>query len=210
MKLMILGATGAVGSQVLAQAQRDDRFETIFVPTRRPLGSPGKAHNPIIPFDLPLPETDWWAVDAVICCLGTTLKQAGSKQAFYRVDHDLVLACAEQARGAGASVFVLNSALGANPQSRSFYLRTKGEVESAVARMGFERVVLARPSLIDAEREETRPAEKLGLMAGRLLAPIIPKRYRPVSADTIAATLLREVTGRPGVITLESEQMRHD
>ncbi|GGY74504.1 NAD-dependent dehydratase [Marinobacter zhanjiangensis] len=210
MKLMILGATGAVGSQVLDQACQDGRFETIVAPTRRPLGSPGKAHNPITPFDLPLPPADWWAVDAVICCLGTTLKQAGSKQAFYRVDHDLVLACAEQARAAGASVFVLNSALGANPKSRSFYLRTKGEVESAVARMGFERVVLARPSLIDAEREDNRPAEKLGLMASRLLAPLIPKRYHPVSAGAIAATLLREVTGGPGVITLASEQLGHD
>ena len=102
---------------------------------------------------------------------------------------------------------VLNSSLGANEKSRSFYLQTKGEVESAVARMGFERVVLARPSLIDAEREESRPAEKLGLMASRLLAPVIPKRYRPVRADTIAAALLREVTGEPGVSYLDNSAM---
>lgn len=208
MKLMILGATGAVGSQVLSQAQNDTRFETIVAPTRRPLANPGRAQNPVTSFDLPMPQANWWAVDAVICCLGTTLKQAGSQQAFYRVDHDLVIACAEQARAAGASVFVLNSSLGANEKSRSFYLQTKGEVESAVARMGFERVVLARPSLIDAERPESRPAEKLGLMAGRLLAPVIPKRYGPVSAEAIAAVLLRDVTGEPGVILLESEQMK--
>ena len=207
MKLMILGATGAVGSQVLNQAQKEGCFETIVAPTRRPLANSGQVHNPVIPFDLPLPEADWWAVDAVICCLGTTLKQAGSKRAFYRVDHDLVLACAAQARAAGASVFVLNSSLGANEKSRTFYLQTKGEVESAVARMGFERVVLARPSLIDAEREHSRPAEKMGLITSRLLAPIIPKRYRPVSAATIAAALLREVAGEPGVIILESEQL---
>lgn len=76
-----------------------------------------------------------------------------------------------------------------------------------MARMGFERVVLARPSLIDAEREESRPAEKLGLMASRLLAPVIPKRYRPVRADTIAAALLREVTGEPGVSYLDNSAM---
>lgn len=210
MKLMILGATGAVGSQVLAQAMTDSRFDTIVAPTRRPVDSPGKALNPVIPFILPLPDADWWAVDAVVCCLGTTLKQAGSKQAFCQVDHDLVLACAERARAAGARVLVLNSSLGANPQSRSFYLRTKGDVESAVARMGFERVVLARPSLIDADRENTRPAEKLGLTASRLLAPLIPARYRPVSAETIAATLLQALTGQPGVTIVESEQMgRH-
>ncbi|MEC7816031.1 MAG: NAD(P)H-binding protein [Pseudomonadota bacterium] len=208
MKLMILGATGAVGSQVLNQARNDARFETVVAPTRRPLVDPERVQNPVTPFDLPLPQADWWAVDAVICCLGTTLKQAGSKQAFYRVDHDLVIACAEQARAAGAKVFVLNSSLGANETSRNFYLQTKGEVESAVAGMGFERVVLVRPSLIDAERPESRPAEKLGLMAGRLLAPVIPKRYRPVPAEAIAAALLREVAGEPGVIILQSEQIK--
>ncbi|WP_336366048.1 hypothetical protein [Marinobacter sp. C2H3] len=207
MKLMILGATGAVGSQVLNQARNDSRFEAIVAPTRRPLADAGQVHNPVIPFDLPLPPADWWPVDVVICCLGTTLKQAGSKQAFYRVDHDLVIACAERARAAGASVFVLNSSLGANENSRSFYLKTKGEVESAVARLGFTRVVLARPSLIDAERQDSRPAEKLGLIASRLVAPVIPKRYRPVSAETIAATLLREVAGEPGVVIVESGQM---
>ena len=93
-------------------------------------------------------------------------------------------------------MFVLNSSLGANEKSRSFYLQTKGEVESAVARMGFERVVLARPSLIDAEREESRPAEKLGLMASRLLAP-----------DIITAAFLHEVTGEPGVSYLDNSAM---
>ena len=210
MKLMILGATGAVGREVLRQAVELERFETIVAPTRRALESPGPARNPVISFDLPLPEADWWAVDSVICCLGTTLKQAGSKQAFYQVDHDLVLACGKRTREAGASCFALNSAVGANPDSRSFYLRTKGEVEAGLSRMGFERVVLVRPSLIDAEREDTRLAEHLGLMAGRLLSPVIPRRYRPVSATAIAATLLREVSGGPGVITLESEQIRKD
>ncbi|WP_404365094.1 NAD(P)H-binding protein [Marinobacter sp.] len=208
MKLMILGATGAVGSEVLRQAVKQKGFETVVAPTRRPLESPGAARNPVISFEQPLPEADWWSVDAVICCLGTTLKQAGSKQAFYHVDHDLVLACAERAREAGASRFALNSALGANPDSRSFYLRTKGETETGLARMGFERLILVRPSLIDAERNETRPAEHLGLLAGRLLSPIIPKRYRPVSATAIAATLLRELSGGPGVVTLESEQIQ--
>ncbi len=76
-----------------------------------------------------------------------------------------------------------------------------------MARMGFERVVLARPSLIDAEREESRPAEKLGLMASRLLAPVIPRRYRPVRADIIAAAFLHEVTGEPGVSYLDNSAM---
>ncbi|WP_166257598.1 NAD-dependent dehydratase [Marinobacter salicampi] len=207
MKLMILGATGVVGSRVLEQALASDKFETIVAPTRRPLADPRKAHNPVIPFTLPLPGADWWAVDGVICCLGTTLKQAGSKTGFYSVDHDLVVACAGMAREAGASGFALNSSLGASPKSLSFYLQTKGKTESAIAGMGFQRFVVVRPSLIDAKREQPRLGESLGLMAGRLLSPITPRRYRPVSADAIAATLLREIGGPPGEIVIASEDI---
>ncbi|MDX1633274.1 MAG: hypothetical protein R3280_01425 [Marinobacter sp.] len=207
MDVLILGATGAVGSQVLAQAKTDKNVRRIVAPTRRPLDSSAEVENPVLDFRLPLPEADWWRVDAVICCLGTTLRKAGSKRAFHAIDHDLVLACARHAREAGARIFVLNSSLGADPDSRNFYLRTKGEVERELETMGFERLVKVRPSLIDAERPEARPAEKLGLLAGRLLKPLIPGRYRPVSADAIAATLLSELQGGKGIVTVESDRI---
>lgn len=208
MDVLILGATGAVGSQVLDQAEVDASIGRIVAPTRRPLPPAAKLENPVLEFGMPLPEADWWRVDAVICCLGTTLSKAGSKAAFYAVDHDLVLACARQAREAGVKIFVLNSSLGADAGSRSFYLRTKGDVEAGLETLGFERLVKVRPSLIEASRPEARPGEKLGLIAGRVFRPLIPARYRPVSAQAVAATLLAQVAGGKGIVTVESDRIQ--
>lgn len=208
MDLLILGATGAVGSQVLAQAKGAPGVGRIVAPTRRPLDAGNHVENPVLAFEMPLPEAGWWRVDTVICCLGTTLKKAGSKSAFYAIDHDLVLACARRARDAGARTFVLNSSLGADPSSRSYYLRTKGQVEVDLETLGFERLVKVRPSLIDAERPEARPAEKLGLMASRVLKPVIPGRYRPVTAEAVAGALLAQARGEKGIVTVESDAIQ--
>ncbi len=210
MDILILGATGAVGSQVLKQANADPEVGRIVAPTRRPLDCAGDVDNPVVTFELPLPEADWWHVDTVICCLGTTMAKAGSRAAFRAIDHDLVLACARRALAAGAHTFVLNSSLGADASSRNFYLRTKGEVEAGLGTLGFERLVLVRPSLIDAERPEARPAEKLGLLAGRVLSPVIPRRYRPVSAEAIAATMLTHARGDKGMVIVESDQIQRE
>lgn len=210
MRLMILGASGVVGRKVLERALKSDTFSRIVAPTRRPLPAAGPIENPVIDFSLPLPDGDWWNVDAVICCLGTTRRQAGSKEAFFAIDHDLVLACAEAAHRRGAHTFALNSSLGADPGSRNFYLQTKGQTETDLGVLGFRRLVLVRPSLIDAEREEQRFGEQLGLRAARLLAPLVPARYRAVPAEQIAATLLQQLDGEAGTTVIESDQIgRH-
>lgn len=211
MKLMILGATGAVGHQVLTQAVASGRYSSIVAPTRRPLKQndlPETTLNPVTDFSLPLPDADWWSVDAVVCCLGTTLKQAGSKQAFYAIDHDLVIACANKALESGAHAFALNSSLGANANSRSFYLSTKGEAEQHLQALGFSQLTLVRPSLIEAERTESRIGEQAGLIASRLFKPLIPKRYRSVPASDIAATLLDSLSGPDGCNIIESESIQ--
>lgn len=210
MRLMILGATGAVGQQVLAQAVASDRYSLIVAPTRRVLQHndlPASVLNPITDMSMPLPDADWWAVDAVICCLGTTLRQAGSQQAFYAVDHDLVIACADKALGAGASCFALNSSLGANAGSRSFYLKTKGETEQHLQALKFSRLALVRPSLIDAERPDRRLGEHAGLIASRLFKPLIPKRYQPVPVEQVATALLGSLSGPSGCDIIESENI---
>ncbi|MGP4844758.1 NAD(P)H-binding protein [Marinobacter sp. 1Y8] len=211
MKLMILGATGAVGQQVLDQAVASGRYSLIVAPTRKPLKHDmltASVLNPVTDMSLPLPDADWWAVDAVICCLGTTLRQAGSQNGFYAVDHDLVVACANKAQAAGAHRFALNSSLGANATSRSFYLKTKGETEQHLQELSFSRLVLVRPSLIDAERTETRLGEHAGLIASRLFKPLIPKRYQPVPAGKIAAALLGSLSGPDGCDIIESEKIQ--
>ncbi|TBW52533.1 NAD-dependent dehydratase [Marinobacter halodurans] len=208
MELLLLGATGAVGREVLKLALNDPSIPAITAPTRRPLPPHEKLHNPVVDFTVPLPAAGWWQADALLCCLGTTIRKAGSQAGFRAVDHDLILEAAQKAHDYGTRVMVLNSSLGANSASRNFYLRTKGETEDDLRQIGFRRLVLVRPSLIDADREEPRFGEKAGLVASRLLRPIIPAHYRAVSARSIARTMLDSVLGSDGVRVIESEDIR--
>ena len=168
-RLLIAGATGLVGRHVLAQALADPRVVQVVAPSRRALPSHPKLENPQVDFDA-LPEhADWWRVDAVACALGTTIRQAGSQEAFKRVDVDYVLATARHARSAGARSFALNSSLGADPAARGFYLRCKGQAEQGVAALGYPSLTLVRPSIIGGEREQRRPLEHLAVVVRAIL-----------------------------------------
>ncbi len=147
------------------------------------------------------------------CCLGTTLKMAGSPAAFRAVDLEAVLAFARAAQAAGVQRLAVVSALGADAGSRSLYMRTKGEMEQALGGMGFGRLVIARPSLLTGDRQAlgqpTRPAEALALALARPLAPWIPPAWRPIAARTVARALLRALAqGESGVEVLESAQLQ--
>jgi len=211
LSLLLVGATGAVGQAVLRQALAEKRITRIVAPTRRPLEAElaGMARllNPVIDFARLPEEAPWWRVDAVVCTLGTTIKVAGSQAAFAAVDRDLPIAFARLARRAGATRYALNSSLGASARG-SFYLRTKAEAEQGIIDLGFASTTIVRPSLIDTERNEARPGEQVGLLFARALRPLIPRRYRAVSPEAIAAALLRGVLeGGQGVKIIESDAL---
>jgi uncharacterized protein YbjT (DUF2867 family) len=208
-RLLLVGATGAVGRQVLALALVDPRIEQVVAPTRRPLPNHANLYNPVIDFThLPV-DAPWWNVDAVICTLGTTIKAAGSQVAFTAVDRDLPIQVAKLARAAGATRFALNSSLGANPAG-NFYLRTKAEAEAGIRTINYPVFTIVRPSLIDAVREEVRPGEKIGLIIARTFRPLIPLRYRAVKAERIALALLDGVLrDQSGECIIESEQLQN-
>lgn len=196
-RLLILGATGLVGQQVLAQALADPGVVQVVAPTRRALAPHAKLLNPIVDFKA-LPQADWWAADAVVCCLGTTLKLAGSPAAFREVDHDHVLAAARMAHGAGTPTFALNSSLGASAGSGNLYLRTKGETEDSLTALGFASLTLVRPSFLDGgPRPDSRPGEAVGLWLFRLARPLIPARYRAVRTDAVARVLMQAARQAP-------------
>jgi uncharacterized protein YbjT (DUF2867 family) len=148
------------------------------------------AHLPVLP-----------ALDEVYIALGTTIKAAGSQQAFRAIDLDAVLATARAARAAGATRLGIVSAMGADAASTVFYNRTKGEMEQAVAALGFDTLVLARPSLLVGDRaaldQPTRPGERAGLWLSRLLKPVIPANYLPIPASRVAASLVAAVRDGP-------------
>ena len=211
LSLLLVGGTGAVGQAVLRQALAEKRITRIVAPTRRPLeagfvGNP-RLLNPVIDFARLPEEAVWWKVDAVVCTLGTTIKVAGSQAAFAAVDRDLPIAFARLAREAGATRYALNSSLGASARG-SFYLRTKAEAEQGIIDLGFASTTIVRPSLIDTERQDARLGEQAGLLFARVLRPLIPRRYRAVSPEVIAAALLRGVLdGRPGTTAVESDAL---
>ncbi|MBK7657492.1 MAG: NAD(P)H-binding protein [Betaproteobacteria bacterium] len=206
-RLLLLGASGAVGSQVLALASADERVAQIIAPSRRALGAAPKLMNPVMDFAQDELDADWLNVDSVVCALGTTLREAGSQAAFAFVDRDLPVRFAKLAHQHGAKSFALNSSLGASPKA-NFYLKTKAQAEAAIAALGFESYTVVRPSLIDAVREKSRPGEVIGLAVARVFQPLIPARYRPVSAKKIAQALLdAALQGKPGHRVIESDAL---
>jgi uncharacterized protein YbjT (DUF2867 family) len=206
--LMLLGATGLVGQSVLQQALASPSVRGVVAPTRRALPPHAKLVNPVVDFDA-LPEgAPWWAVDAVICALGTTIKKAGSQAAFYKVDHDHPLQVGKLALRLGARAYALNSALGADAGSRVFYSRTKGELERDLTALGFPSLTIVRPGLIGGERAESRPAEQLGVKVSEWLRPLLPARYRVVPAERIAFHLLQAALAeKPGLQMVMSEDI---
>lgn len=189
-KLLLVGATGLVGRHVLELALDDARVASVVAPVRRALPAHPKLSSPQVDFDRLVPEASWWNADAVICTLGTTMKVAGSQAAFRRVDHDYPLAVARLAHAHGTPTYVLNSAVGADAQSRFFYNRVKGELERALEAEGYASLTFVRPGLIGGEREEFRLGERLLVSALAWSGPLLPRRWRLNPAPQIAQALL--------------------
>ena len=180
MTILLAGATGLVGSRVLA-----------LLPDAVPIGrrATGRAGEIIADFGAlpPLP-----AADVAICALGTTIRAAGSQAAFRAVDHDAVLAFAKGARAAGATRFIVVTAVGADAGSGVFYSRVKGEVERELAGLGFARLDIIQPGLIIGPRSERRPVEAFLQAVTPMLNPLLIgglARYGSVTADVIARAI---------------------
>jgi uncharacterized protein YbjT (DUF2867 family) len=147
------------------------------------------------------------------CCLGTTIKQAGSQAAFRAVDFDAVLAFAQAAHAAGVQRFGVVSALGASPRSAGFYNRVKGDMEAAVGALGFASVVIARPSLLAGDRaalgQPARTGERLALLLTSPFAALLPKGVRPIPARTVARAMIVALRQQhPGVRIVESGELQ--
>lgn len=209
--LLLVGATGVVGQQVLAQALAHPKVGKVVALTRKPITPHPKLLNQLIDFNSIPEEAPWWQADAVICTLGTTIKVAKTAEQFRFVDYTLVARFAALAAQHAVPCFVLNSAMMASPKAKGLYLRTKGEAEQSVKNAGISSVVIARPGLLDGQREEFRLGEEIGLAASRLFNPLLPKRLRSVKADKLAHVMLLEaLKAEPGVKVLESEVFQTD
>ena len=212
---LVAGATGLVGRAVLAALLTDKRYTAVHCVGRRPLTvQHPKLLSHVVDFTALTALPAVAHVDDVFIALGTTLKVAGSQAAFRAVDFDAVMAVARAAKAVGATKLGVVSALGANPGSGVFYSRVKGEVEDALAGLGYQALVIARPSMLAGERDALgqaeRPAEKLGLLAMRLFKPLIPANYRAIAATQVAQALVKAVQDiDQGTRVLLSGEMQH-
>ena len=192
---LVVGATGLVGSKLVAALLADPHYVSVHTLVRRPFGPKhAKLSVHVVDFGA-LAGFAWPTVDDVYCCLGTTIRAAGSQAAFRAVDHDYPLAVARGALAVGAKQYLFVSAMGADAHSSVFYSRVKGELEAAVATLAFHAAIAFRPSLLAGDRAEHRLGERLALAVLQPLRGLVPARYRPV-ADTAVARAMVDYAGR--------------
>ena len=207
-RVLVVGATGLVGGEILAGLVADEGVAEARALVRRPLDREVYAPNVrelVGDFDALDAHPDWFRVDQVMCALGTTIRKAGSREAFRRVDFDYPFAVARLAHAQGARHFLLVSAVGADARSRIFYSRVKGELEDAVRAVGFTALTIARPSILIGAREELR----VGELVMKRLAYFFPAAWKPVRARQVASALVRAArAGKPGVEILDNAALR--
>jgi uncharacterized protein YbjT (DUF2867 family) len=211
---LLAGATGLVGRVLLSMLLAGEQYRSVHVLLRRaPPDIKANEKLKVHQVDFAQLPAQLPTVDDVFVALGTTIRVAGSEAAFRQVDFDFVVNTARAARAAGATRLAVVSALGADPKSRVFYNRVKGEMQAAIAQLGYESVVIAQPSLLLGDRAALgQPARPGEVWAARLLGPLgwlLPKGVRPIPARAVASALLAAILGaRPGVVVLKSGAMQ--
>lgn len=209
---LLAGASGLVGGHVLRLLLGDPQYERVTVLGRQELAvAHKKLTRRVMDFDRLAETADFPRVHDAFCCLGTTIRQAGSQAEFRKVDYTYVVELARLALRHRASQFLVVTAIGADPRSRAFYSRVKGEVEEALRRLQFDGVHIFRPSLLLGARKQFRPLELLA----RIISPLVSwvmlgplARYRPIAAARVARAMVRVARDAPrGVHVYESDQI---
>jgi len=207
----IIGATGLIGNQLLKLLQKDDYFTTIRLLVRRPFAETNfKTEVKLIDFEDA--ESFKLGIDGshtVFCTVGTTQqKVSGNKEAYRKVDFDIAVNAARFCKETGCNQFLIVSSVGANAKSGSFYIRLKGEVEEAIKAKNLPSVSVFRPSVLLGERKEKRTAEKWVQSASQTLSFLLPSKYKPVSSQQVALSMLQAAKKEvPGFTVYEYKEM---
>ena len=202
--ILLAGASGLTGEHLLDRLLNEPTVSRVLAPSRKPLAEHPHLENPVGEPAQVLPQLSG-QVDIAFCCLGTTIKKAGSEAAFRAVDLDMVVAFAKRAREMGARHLIVISAIGADPKSSVFYNRVKGEMEQAVRAQDWPQLTLVRPSLLLGDRLEPRLAEQLAGPLSRL----IPGKYHGIEVCDLARAMWRlALEEQNGVRVVESDELR--
>jgi uncharacterized protein YbjT (DUF2867 family) len=214
---LLVGATGLVGGNCMERLLANESYEKVKILLRKPYSfDHPKLEHHVVDFSRLDQHAQIINADDVFCCLGTTIKVAGSQEAFRRVDFTYPVQVGAIAAKNGAHQFLIVTALGADAHSKIFYNRVKGEVEEALSKVPFEGLHIFRPSLLLGDRKEYRLAEKIGSAAMRTISIIMAgplKKYRPIEARVVASAMVATATSdRTGINIYESDQIQaiHD
>ena len=205
-KALVIGGAGLIGRQLIDLLLADERYSVIAL-VRKPLPI---THEKLlqVAFNFDNPDKQVVVADEIFCCMGTTIKAAGSKPAFYKVDYEYVLTIAQTGYSNGVKKFALVSSMGANKNSNIFYSKTKGAIEAAVALIGYEGLFIFRPSILLGRRTEFRMGETIGKFLMKSFAFALPKKYQPVKASQVAKVMVASMnSGNTGVHILESDSI---
>ena len=201
MKALVIGATGAVGKDLVQQLLTDEAFEKVDIFVRREVNIPlEKLTVHVVDFDRPETWADLLQGDVLFSCMGTTIKTSGSQDAQWKVDYTYQFETAKAARANGVKTYVLVSSVGANAKSKVFYTRMKGALDEAVQKLGFEGCFILRPpSLI--RKGSDRLGEKLGVVVIKAFNSLgLLQKFTPVPTERVAAIMISVAkSGHSGV-----------
>jgi len=196
MRVVVAGATGLIGGFLINELENDSSFDTVVALTRKPKQNSNKTTWEVVDYGVQSQlEKVSQNADVMFCCLGTTMKKAGSKEAFYKVDFHYVIDLAKAAKSNGVRQFSVISAIGADPESKVFYNRVKGEMEAAIRDLGFREEIVFHPSLLLGPREETRVGERIGTILGKVVSPFLfgsLRKYHPIHVSKIAQAMVAQ------------------
>lgn len=188
---ILAGTTGLIGAQLLEMLLENTAYDRIIALSRKPvLLEHPKLHNLVIDFDMLASHAEQLQADDVYCCLGTTIREAGSKEAFRKVDFDYPLSLAQIAHKQGARQYLLVTAMGSDKTSSIFYNRVKGEIEEAVGQVGFASLHIFQPSMLMGLRKEKRAGEIAGKVVMTGLNFLIPKKYKAIESIKVARAMM--------------------
>ncbi len=210
---LVAGATGLIGSHLVDDLLKEDSYIRVILLTRSGTNKQQeKIEEKIINFDRLDNELKGLKADDVYCCLGTTMKQAGSKEAFRKVDYEYVVKLAEEMQKNGTSRFLVVSSMGADPGSSFFYNRVKGDMEMAVKNIPYPSINIFRPSLLEGNRKEQRAMEKIVIFLFKIFKFIMVgslRQYRIIEASVVASAMVKiALSWGEGIFTYESEMIR--
>ena len=208
---LLFGATGLVGKELMKRLLEDPHYNKVLIFVRRKMLIK-HLHVEVVPIDFDALDSsaEFIKGDNCFCALGTTMKKAGSREAFRKVDYEMVLNVARIAKQNGVKKFIVISSIGANPASSNFYLKTKGEMEEALKQLAFDQLTIVRPSFLMGNRNEFRLGERIGILFAKILGPFMIgpiKKYRPISAKRLAKAMLMLANSSPVKTVFESDEL---